>query len=124
MQIISSWNDLSLLPLTQSINEKLIQELLLPFEQNEHKAQCFWSENSVQLIYIERADNLSDIQVAIKSVVERAAEYPEFVVCLAEDYFLLLSITDDSGAGIYLLFHPQCQIHNITHLMEIAEPRT
>ncbi|MFL1906580.1 hypothetical protein [Plesiomonas shigelloides] len=124
MQIISNWNDLSLLPLSQTVNAVLMQELLLPFEQNEHEAQRFWSENGVQLIYIERADDLSDIEAAIKSVIEMAAENPEFVVCVAEDYFLLLSITEDSGAGVYLLFHPQCSIHNITHLVEIAELRS
>lgn len=123
MQIISSWNDLSLLPLPQTVNFVLMQELLSPFEQNEDEAQRFWSENGVQLIYIERTDDLSDIEAAIKSVIKMAAEYPEFVVCLAEDYFLLLSITEDSGAGVYLLFHPQCSIHNITHLVEIAESR-
>ncbi|ARD38620.1 hypothetical protein F8538_09695 [Edwardsiella ictaluri] len=124
MQIISDWNDLSLLPLSQTVSAALIKELLQPFEQSEHKAQCFWSENGVQLIYIERTDDLSDIADAIKSVIEMAAEYPEFVVCLAEDYYLLLSITEDSGAGVYLLFHRQSQIDNITHLMEIAESRS
>ena len=45
----------------------------------------------------------------------------KFVVRLTDDYYLMLSVTEDNGNGIYLLFHPDCPLKGIDLLVSMAE---
>ena len=89
-------------------------ELVLPFE-DEYSAMSFWDEVGVTLIYVEPDDVLN--------VIHQLIANPEFVVRLTDDYYLMLSVTEDNGNGIYLLFHPDCPLKGIDLLISMAESR-
>lgn len=121
MHIISRWQKLASLPLSENVMMLLKNELLLPFEQDESVISTFWEEPGVTLIYIEPNDTPEMIADTWLSAVLWAIDNPEFVIRLTSDYYLMLSVTDDSGAGIYLLFQPECPLKGITQLVNIAE---
>lgn len=121
MHIISQWQALPSLPLPDSVMSLLKHELSLPFEHAEADIATFWEEPGVTLIYIEAGDVPATIEASLLNVINQITENPEFVIRLTEDYYLVLSVTSDDGAGVYLLFHPACPLAGITELIAIAE---
>ncbi|EMV1929334.1 hypothetical protein AABX21_002750 [Shigella sonnei] len=97
-------------------------ELVLPFE-DEYSAMSFWDEVGVTLIYVEPDDVPEDIKAQVLNVIHQLIANPEFVVRLTDDYYLMLSVTEDNGNGIYLLFHPDCHLKGIDLLISMAESR-
>ena len=72
-------------------------------------------------MYIVPGDVLEDIKRHVLNVIHHLIANPEFVVRLTDEYYLMLSITEDNGNGIYLLFHPNCPLGGIDKLMSMAE---
>ncbi|EFE7871580.1 TPA: hypothetical protein KXY74_001860 [Escherichia coli] len=97
-------------------------ELVLPFE-DEYSAMSFWDEVGVTLIYVEPDDEPEGIKPQVLNVIHQLIANPEFVVRLTDDYYLMLSVTEDNGNGIYLLFHPDCTLKGIDLLISMAESR-
>ncbi|BEA53322.1 hypothetical protein VEE32_11660 [Escherichia coli] len=97
-------------------------ELVLPFE-DEYSAMSFWDEVGVTLIYVEPDDAPEDIKAQVLNVIHQLIANPEFAVRLTDDYYLMLSVTEDNGNGIYLLFHPDCHLKGIDLLISMAELR-
>ncbi|HAW3195555.1 TPA: hypothetical protein JLS02_002805 [Escherichia coli] len=97
-------------------------ELVLPFE-DEYSAMSFWDEVGVTLIYVEPDDVPEDIKAQVLNVIHQLIANPEFVVRLTDDYYLMLSVTEDNGNGTYLLFHPDCPLKGIDLLVSMAESR-
>ncbi|WP_212737409.1 hypothetical protein, partial [Escherichia coli] len=75
------------------------------------------------LIYVEPDDVPEDIKTQVLNVIHQLIANPEFVVRLTDDYYLMLSVTEDNGNGIYLLFHPDCTLKGIDLLISMAESR-
>ncbi|EOH3176293.1 hypothetical protein ABKV78_22520 [Enterobacter asburiae] len=122
MKFISNWQDLPSLLLPDSVMTVLRKELILPFD-DELSAMNFWCEVGVTLMYIEPGDVPEDIKRHVLDVIHHLIANPEFVVHLTDEYYLMLSITEDNGNGIYLLFHPECPLKGIDTLMSMAESR-
>lgn len=122
MKFVSNWRDLPSLLLPESVMSLLKTELALPFE-DEYSAMSFWDEVGVTLIYVEPDDVPEDIKVQVLNVIHQLIANPEFVVRLTDDYYLMLSVTEDNGNGIYLLFHPDCALKGIDLLISMAESR-
>lgn len=122
MKFVSSWQDLPSLLLPVSVMTVLRKELILPFD-DESSAMNFWGEVGVTLMYIEPGDVPEDIKQHVLDVIHYLIANPEFVVRLTDQYYLMLSITEDNGNGIYLLFHPNCPLGGIDTLMSMAESR-
>ena len=122
MKFISNWQDLPSLLLPDPVMTVLKKELILPFD-DESSAMNFWGEVGVALIYIEPGDVPEDIKRHVMDVIHHLIVKPEFVVCLSDEYYLMLSITEDNGNGVYLLFHPNCPLDGIDTLMSMAEFR-
>ncbi|HCN8897043.1 TPA: hypothetical protein N6636_004086 [Escherichia coli] len=97
-------------------------ELVLPFE-DEYSAMSFWDEVGVTLIYVEPDDEPEGIKPQVLNVIHQLIANPEFVVRLTDDYYLMLSVTEDNGNGIYLLFHPDCTLKGIDLLISMTESR-
>ncbi|HBB0698258.1 TPA: hypothetical protein RHW85_001919 [Escherichia coli] len=100
----------------------LRKELILPFN-DEFSARNFWCEVGVTLMYIEPDDVPEDFKRHLLDVIHHLIANPEFVVRLTDEYYLMLTITEDNGNGIYLLFHPNCSLGGIDTLMSMAELR-
>ena len=122
MKFVSSWKDLPSLLLPDSVMTVLRKELILPFD-DEFSARNFWCEVGVTLMYIEPDDVPEDFKRHLLDVIHHLIANPEFVVHLTDEYYLMLSITEDNGNGIYLLFHPNCPLGGIDKLMSMAESR-
>ena len=122
MKFVSNWQDLPSLLLPESVMSLLKTELVLPFE-DEYTAMIFWDEVGVTLIYVEPDDVPEDIKAQVLNVIHQLIANPEFVVRLTDDYYLMLSVTEDNGNGIYLLFHPDCLLKGIDLLISMAESR-
>ncbi|WP_258041579.1 hypothetical protein [Citrobacter amalonaticus] len=122
MKFVSNWQDLPSLLLPDSVMTVLRKELILPFD-DESSAMNFWGEVGVTLMYIEPGDVTEDINRHVLDVIHHLIANPEFVVRLTDEYYLMLSITEDNGNGIYLLFHPSCSLGGIGALMPMAESR-
>ena len=98
-------------------------EIGLVIFDDELSAMNFWGEVGVTLMYIEPGDVPEDIKRHVLDVIHHLIANPEFVVHLTDEYYLMLSITEDNGNGIYLLFHPECPLKGIDTLMSMAESR-
>ena len=122
MKFISNWQDLPSLLLPDSVMTVLRKELILPFN-DEFSARNFWGEVGVTLMYIEPDDVPEDFKRHLLDVIHHLIANPEFVVRLTDEYYLMLTITEDNGNGIYLLFHPNCSLGGIDTLMSMAELR-
>lgn len=122
MKFVSNWQDLPSLLLPESVMSLLKTELVLPFE-DEYSAMSFWDEVGVTLIYVEPDDVPEDIKAQVLNVIHQLIANPEFVVRLTDDYYLMLSVTEDNGNGIYLLFYPDCTLKGIDLLISMAESR-
>ncbi|MCL5636001.1 hypothetical protein M5Y66_16130 [Enterobacter vonholyi] len=122
MKFVSSWKDLPSLLLPDSVMTVLRKELILPFD-DEFSARDFWGEVGVTLMYIEPDDVPEDFKRHVLDVIHHLIANPEFVVRLTDKYYLMLSITEDNGNGVYLLFHPNCSLVGIDTLMSMAELR-
>lgn len=122
MKIVSDWQGLPSLHLPESVMSALRKELILPFD-DESAAMNFWDEVGVSLIYIEPKDAPEYIKLHVMDLIHQLMVNPEFVVRLTDEYYLMLSITEDNGNGIYLLFHPECPLKGIDTLMSMAESR-
>lgn len=122
MKIISRWQNLPSLSLPDSVTTILIKELVLPFD-NESSAINFWGDVGVSLIYIEPGDTPAYIESHVLNIIYQLIANPEFVVRLTDDFYLMLSVTEDNGNGVYLLFHPECPLEGVDSLMSIADFR-
>ncbi|MFV4847293.1 hypothetical protein ACNJKD_13415 [Edwardsiella tarda] len=122
MKYVSNWQDLPSLLLPDPVMTILRKELILPFD-DESSAMNFWDEVGVKLMYIEPNDVPEDIKLHVLDLIHQLMVNPEFVVRLTDEYYLMLSITEDNGNGVYLLFHPNCPLDGIDTLMSMAESR-
>lgn len=124
MKVITELNQLPSLLLPESINHILRKTLLQPFDNDETEMMMFWRSTDVRLFYLTVEDLPENIDRVSRDLFEWAAKIPEFVIQLTCDCYLMLAVTGDDGGGIYILFHPDCPVEEISRLTEIAEPTT
>lgn len=79
-------------------------------------ARDFWREYSSVIICFNRQDDLTAAMNALddttRHFIEQAELNPEFVENLADGYQLSLTITNDMGAGLYLIKPKELIISN------------
>ena len=109
MKVINEITAISELPIPVNIQNKLYEQLILPFNNSETDAQYFWHDYPTQLVVIEPSDTDASIQAKnpeIHRLIHRTFTTSEFVKSITSDdetYLLALLITGDDGAGFYLL---------------------
>ena len=100
-----------------SISPQYFNDYAVYFEHPIPRVNC-------TLTYSAGLDDVpEDIKRHVLDVIHHLISNPEFVVRLTEEYYLMLSFTEDNGNGIYLLFHPNCPLGGIDTLMSMAEFR-
>jgi hypothetical protein len=110
MQQINHWPTLVELALPEAIKQTLMAHLTLPFG-DEISAKSFWSEYPSTLYIFDELDTTQSLQSLPDTAhqqIEFAITYPEYCDDLGMGYTVKLSITDDYGAGIYVVMHPKC----------------
>ena len=106
MQYINHWPGMTEVILPKAVSQDLYQQLLLPFD-SESEAKEFWLETYCTLITLDPTDNIQDLKdTDAWNSIEFALTYPEYDVPLSHGYQLLVTIVNDSGAGIYLVIPP------------------
>ena len=107
MKIIESITDVQSLPLIPSIKTEL-QTLLIEVFSTIEQADAFWKDEGCFLVCIEPSDTeevLMKYDMANGHWLDFITTYPEEVRLVGNEkaYLLALAITNDSGAGGYLL---------------------
>ena len=107
MQYINHWPDITELALPESLAQDLQRRLLEPFDSAASE-KAFWEETSTTLIILDPTDNITQLKESDAwNQIDFALTYPEYTVQLAMGYLLMVTIVNDSGAGIYLVIPPE-----------------
>jgi hypothetical protein len=86
--------------------QAMVDLLVVPFGTRE-KAKEFWQEYPSIIVVLNRNDDvencLKQLSDTTQLFVETAEINPEFIEYLPDNYQLSLTITSDSGNGLYLI---------------------
>ena len=107
MQIINKWPTDTLLAIPCNVKKALLKHLLEPFS-DEVAACAFWAKYPSTIFFIEASENIDSLRLLndiTQHQIEFALSYPEYSEPLTEEYTVNLSITNDEGAGIYLVIN-------------------
>lgn len=103
LHYLPTQNQLSLEP---AIAQCVIDLLLEPFETRA-QAIAFWQDYTSKIIVLAPYDDvqksLNCLDDVTRHFVDCAVNSPEFTESLPKNYQLSLTITDDSGSGLYLI---------------------
>lgn len=108
MKVITQFNELDSLPLSEGIKSKVKHHMTEPFEFDESITAGFWQEVSTSLILIEDSDTdktISEQTESLQHFIRFVTNYPEFVLLINDDecdFILVLSIITSDGGAIYL----------------------
>lgn len=103
MQIFQVWpNTIEEIPKLLEIQLK--SHLTEPFENDERVAQEYWQQCSSTLIILDAEDSISTMSEENKKLIKFACDYLEYQDALTDEYQINLSIVDDEGAGLYLVY--------------------
>ena len=102
MLTISDPRAINSLPLGNKVKSALMEVLVEPFNGIEETTEQ-WAELDCRLVMLEAADK-TDSPVDDHHRVSDLVDHPEFIETLNEDWLLALTITDQAGSGIYLLY--------------------
>jgi len=106
MQLLNYWPENNILALPDSVSKTLLTHLIEPFG-DEHSAQEFWDEYPSIIVIIEPKDSsslLSLIGEEIKDLITFGLKFSEYIEPLGQGYQVILSIVNDAGNGVYLVF--------------------
>lgn len=99
MDMIKRLEEVSQLPLPETVAAALWQELIAPFEDDEAIAADFWRDTDTTLFCI----NTLPLTDELTEPLRFALNYPEHESPLIEDWVLLLAILNDEGSGVYVV---------------------
>jgi hypothetical protein len=106
MQILDYLPTENQLILDNEAAQSMVDLLIEPFGTRD-KAKEFWQEYPSTIVILNRNDNvescLKQLSDVTRSFVETAESNPEFIEYLPDNYQLSLTITSDSGNGLYLI---------------------
>jgi len=107
MQIINHWPSNSALALDKQTTKDLVDHLIVPFG-TEFEAKDFWQAYPSTIVIINELDDhntLKQLETQTSILINQALLAPEYIERLNDNYFVSLSITNDSGVGIYLVIN-------------------
>ena len=107
MRLINRWPEATDFELPKNTVQEMMNLITEPFD-TEHEAKALWRQLGTALIVIDPDDTTEVLEAFSDRLVEQirfALQYAETDDALANDYQLILSITNDAGGGIYLLIH-------------------
>jgi len=116
MQQITHWPGTAEINLPDEVSQDLHQQLILPFD-SEAEAREFWRETYCTLIILDPTDSIEGLkQTDTWSQIDFALTYQEYTVPLSMNYTLSVTITNDSGTGIFLVVPPELShiIHEVS----------
>ncbi|MEZ8107301.1 hypothetical protein [Vibrio cortegadensis] len=99
---VTTLNNLSTLPTTDTLQEQVKAILTEPFH-DETETQQTWDELQCELWFLTSINELNAVVVDDIELLKRALTYTEFEDDLDYGSSISLSIVEDSGKGIYLL---------------------
>jgi hypothetical protein len=106
MQILHYLPSENQLILDNEAAQSMVGLLIEPFCTRD-KAKEFWEEYPSIIVVLNRNDDvencLKQLSDATRLFVETAEINPEFIEYLPDNYQLSLTITSDSGNGLYLI---------------------
>lgn len=88
-------------------NKALLEHINEPFT-NEKEALSFWQNTSTLIIVIEPLDDylplLHCFNKRLILLIHEALEYPEYEEPLSDEYRVNLTVFNDGGSGLYLVY--------------------
>ncbi|EKO3968824.1 hypothetical protein EF707_06225 [Vibrio fluvialis] len=127
MKIITQFNELNSLPLSEVTIAALRHHMSEPFEFDDVIAAEFWQEVSTSLILIEEPDTdetISQQAEDIQHLIRFAQNYPETVYLFhsdESDFIIALAIITSAGGGVYLVSPTSNGSHPVQILLPQAE---
>ena len=112
MQLLNYWPDNNILALPEPVRKALFDHLIEPFG-DEQSAHEFWDEYPSTIVIIEPKDSntlLTLIGEAVKDLITFGVEFPEYTQPLGQGYQVILSIVNDAGNGVYLVFRDEINL--------------
>lgn len=107
MQIITEYPNNSRICFDGNVNPALLEHINAPFI-NEKEARLFWKSTSTLLITIEPLDDYLPLLHCFNNrlilLIDEALEGPEYEQALDEKYKVNLSVFNDDGSGLYLVY--------------------
>lgn len=106
MQLLDYWPENNILALPEPVSKALLKHLIEPFG-DEQSAHEFWNEYPSTIIIIEPKDSnslLTLVGEAVKDLITFGVEFHEYTQPLGQGYQVNLSIVNDAGNGVYLVF--------------------
>ena len=114
MVFIHSLNQLPNVNLPERLKSFLKKQINAPLSKEDQ------ADLKVSLIFFDDEPN-ADTSVTDRTCLEHAIRYPEFVLEAPDNHCLSLTITDDAGSGVYLLFPKDCPYPGLSALADQAE---
>ena len=112
MQLLDYWPENNILALPDPVSKALLNHLIEPFG-DEQSAHEFWDEYPPIIVIIEPKDCnslLTLIGEKVKDLITFGAEFPEYTQSLGQGYQVNLSIVNDAGNGVYLIFRDEINL--------------
>jgi len=107
MQIITEYPNKSNICLNEITKKALLKHINEPFN-NKKDALSFWQNTSTLVIAIEPLDDylpfLHCFNKRLILLIHEALEGPEYEQALDEKYKVNLSVFNDDGSGLYLVY--------------------
>ncbi|GAA6170737.1 hypothetical protein NBRC116592_04070 [Colwellia sp. KU-HH00111] len=106
MQLLDYWPENNILALPEPVSKALLNHLIEPFG-DEQSAHEFWNEYPSTIIIIEPKDSnslLTLVGEGVKYLITSGVEFHEYTQSLGQGYQVNLSIVNDAGNGVYLVF--------------------
>lgn len=104
MRLINRWPEATDFELPKNTVQKMMNLITDPFD-TENEAKTLWRQLGTALIVIDPDDTTEVLEAFSDRLVEQirfALQYPESDDALANDYQLILSITNDAGGGFFI----------------------
>ena len=122
MQSISQPSQLATLSVSPALKAFLKDHLINHPFGNLENAEQFWHKNPTQLILLEPLDQLQHLSnTLLIHQLHQLTHFPEYVLKAPDNHFLTVTITGQSGSGLYLLFPDNIQIEALQQLKRLAE---
>lgn len=101
MKILTSLDQVNLLPHSKAVRSALLKELVAPFGSVE-KTNAFWKEYPTELFALLPNEDI-ELFLQRSADVFELFECAEFITHLCDNWYVALAITSQEGAGCYLL---------------------
>jgi len=122
MITINSPSSLNKLPLPNSLQAFLANELIEQPFGDITEADDFWLETTTKLILITPSDSRETLISALPACLfDQLTRNPDYIQKTPDNYLLAVSITGQAGGGCYLLFPSSNEISDLQALKQMAE---